>query len=715
MDFTWNIDDLHTRQLLNFVTVAGEFDNKVQRGIHEKTGLNINSDLPHTQNIFLWAKNYPSIESKKAAVENIRKEASSPILIYTDFEWWYVHNFDVITPEEAARFGIPEEILARRAEEAKASGWWLSALPSAEFMWKKYKEIFYSKDHKARLDFIRVMQQYGKSIRNIMEYIGVDVVFGPDVDIVDDFDGTWPKQNIAENDRSFGENFIIAQDIISAFIDGFQSRITNIVLVPKHFAGVGKSENPHIQTDTSDMNRNDGSVAIFKNIINGDNPFLDDEYLNKCIAVSKTNKSKSSAEYKKILIINRNFLDYLHRQKIDLYDGDHVEAVMTSHISGDKRVLWSETPITFSPHILKTLKEKIWQKHPLENGLIFSDDLRMEWASDAIKSLWIENTEANKALLALGSGHDVVIYLENDGYNCIQDIDNVLDEVAKLVDQWVDLNHDGKADLTEEQLRAKAKKMMDLMVKRWKLLSTSDWHYQIKDGTYFDPSVKKVLMDSWLSNQWAVTWSSIEDYQKEWNSISQIIQKKWKNLRECIAHNFPNALYKYLTAHEKYASALESWKKLIIVDKSESTMFIYSLDGKKLLEQHKIWIGKWTDNLDYKHDRKVFGDDKTPVGNYMVVDKTMGEDLYKEFSKDDIDDKWYYGWSKWWMIKLIGPWTPFVAIHGAVEKKIWPSSSACVRVIDKWELSWKTDITEQKLVNHLAETIPVGSYVIITN
>jgi beta-glucosidase-like glycosyl hydrolase len=34
------------------------------------------------------------------------------------------------------------------------------------------------------------MQQYGKSIRNIMEYIGVDVVFGPDVDIVDDFDGT---------------------------------------------------------------------------------------------------------------------------------------------------------------------------------------------------------------------------------------------------------------------------------------------------------------------------------------------------------------------------------------------------------------------------------------------------------------------------------------------------------------------------------------------
>jgi hypothetical protein len=32
------------------------------------------------------------------------------------------------------------------------------------------------------------MEQYGKSIRKIMEYIGVDVVYGPDADIVDDFD-----------------------------------------------------------------------------------------------------------------------------------------------------------------------------------------------------------------------------------------------------------------------------------------------------------------------------------------------------------------------------------------------------------------------------------------------------------------------------------------------------------------------------------------------
>jgi len=32
------------------------------------------------------------------------------------------------------------------------------------------------------------MEQYGKSIRKIMQYIDVDVVYGPNADIVDDFD-----------------------------------------------------------------------------------------------------------------------------------------------------------------------------------------------------------------------------------------------------------------------------------------------------------------------------------------------------------------------------------------------------------------------------------------------------------------------------------------------------------------------------------------------
>jgi len=73
--------------------------------------------LPNTKNIFLWAKNYPSIEAKKGAVEKIRGEADSPILIHTDFELGYVHNFDTLTKEEIQTFGIPEDIINWRHEE----------------------------------------------------------------------------------------------------------------------------------------------------------------------------------------------------------------------------------------------------------------------------------------------------------------------------------------------------------------------------------------------------------------------------------------------------------------------------------------------------------------------------------------------------------------------------------------------------------------------
>ena len=119
--------------------------------------------------------------------------------------------------------------------------------------------------------------------------------------------------------------------------------------------------------------------------------------------------------------------------------------------------------------------------------------------------------------------------------------------------------------------------------------------------------------------------------------------------------------------------------------------------------------------MEYKNDRKVFWDNKTPVWYYMVINKVMWEQLYDHFDKSDIDEKWYYWWEKWWMLTLIWPRTPYIAIHWTIEQKIWPSSSACVRVLDEDELNWKSDISKQKLINHLAETIPIGSFVIITN
>jgi|GEM_PF-2669613 len=88
MDFAWNIDQLHTRDLLNYLVVSGQFDNKYYRKIHEKSGIDVDlfDNLNHTKNIFLHAKNYPSIESKKNAIKKIREQANMPILIHTDFE-----------------------------------------------------------------------------------------------------------------------------------------------------------------------------------------------------------------------------------------------------------------------------------------------------------------------------------------------------------------------------------------------------------------------------------------------------------------------------------------------------------------------------------------------------------------------------------------------------------------------------------------------------
>ena len=59
MDFARKIDDLHTRDLLNYLVVSGEFDNVWFRKTDAYLGINpdIADDLNKTKNIFLWSKN----------------------------------------------------------------------------------------------------------------------------------------------------------------------------------------------------------------------------------------------------------------------------------------------------------------------------------------------------------------------------------------------------------------------------------------------------------------------------------------------------------------------------------------------------------------------------------------------------------------------------------------------------------------------------------
>jgi|GEM_PF-3404062 len=74
--------------------------------------------------------------------------------------------------------------------------------------------------------------------------------------------------------------------------------------------------------------------------------------------------------------------------------------------------------------------------------------------------------------------------------------------------------------------------------------------------------------------------------------MKDFLQKKLKSLYESAAHNAPNALYKYLTMEESYTEALNAGKKIIVVDKSEEQLYIFSIDGKDLIESYPIGLGK---------------------------------------------------------------------------------------------------------------------------
>lgn len=269
-----------------------------------------------------------------------------------------------------------------------------------------------------------------------MDYIGVDVVYGPNADIVDDFKANGEKNYIATDNRSFGKHFMVAQDLVTSFISGFQSSSTHILLVPKHFVGTGKSKDPHQGTDKSAMNKDDGSIAVFKNIINGNNPYLEKAYVKKCLSAADfCADDEDIVVYKAILEKNLAFIRYLERNGVRLVGADHVEGVMTTHLSGQENIVGSNEPITYSKRILDILKTKIGVSHPLSKGYVISDDLGMGGAKQSLEEMGIDGSEANRIITALSAGHDMVLVLETSAWKLGNDVDAVLDEVAEKIEK----------------------------------------------------------------------------------------------------------------------------------------------------------------------------------------------------------------------------------------------------------------------------------------
>lgn len=705
MEFSFDPNDIPTEEALKYLIITPEYSSKIKKFLSRKwidVDWNIDS-----YSIFVNLKDHESIWDKKSAINELRERSSRPILISSDFEGWYIHAIDKLTPEEIEKYWVPQELIDLRNDEDWGKGN-VSFFPSAEYLGKKYENIVFEWTYQERYDFLVMMQKYWECVSRIMEDIWVNIVFWPCVDIVPDFDDE--KYPIAKHDRSFWDNFITSQDLISAFVNWFQSLDNNVLLVPKHYVWLWESTtDPHLELSSADIDRDSWAESIFRNLINWENPQLNwtknETFINCC----KNKKVNKQSKYFKILQKNKWFIEFLEEHWKSLSWWERIRALMTTH-SKWLRGLDDET-ITYSKKIIDKLKKNVWKASETSNNMLFTDDLSMKWAEDWLPE-WFEDSEVNKILLALSSWHDVVMDLWS-GCNWWE----ILEEAARIIDtQWVDVDNDGVIDLDRNIVLQKLEKCLNLLVKNWDLLKTSKWSYRLSNATYFDPSLWKAIRDAIYSNQWPISWSWRDEYNNEWNSTSDMISKKIKSLYEFFVHNWPNAIWKSrnqifdaIMWNDDYKKELEDGKKMVIVDKSECKMLIYTIDGKKLLETHDVWVWKWTDKLDYKHDRRILWDDKTPVWYYVIVDRVMWWDELRENVKN-IDRYW---WENGWMIVLVWPWTPYVAIHGT-NWDIWPSSNACVRVLDESERG-NADKSAQKAINHLSKMLPDWSYVIITN
>ena len=80
----------------------------------------------------------------------------------------------------------------------------------------------------------------------------------------------------------------------------------------------------------------------------------------------------------------------------------------------------------------------------------------------------------------------------------------ILSEVATYIQSGLDMNHDGRPDLTETEVNMLVKKVLDLHV-RVGLLNKQiirGEEYYVMPPTLYNPTTFDVLMNSFFSNQW---------------------------------------------------------------------------------------------------------------------------------------------------------------------------------------------------------------------
>ncbi len=664
--------------------------------------------------IHLYRSELTSLADATENIRKIRLEAKHPVLISADIEGGLINHFK-LTQEDLRKFGIPERMLVERQKEyefyvrrhngdaSKVRAVADHPLPSQEWLGRVYSRLT---TDGARQKFLDEMQGYGKTIAKICEHAGINLVFGPNLDIVENIDGSRPAER---DDRAYGSRPDVVSALAGAYIRGFKDT-TSVVVVPKHFVGTNLAEgDPHREQANVVIRRDSGMLVPYRDVINNDasNDYIERrttelraqierlrakniEYEKQILAVP-TQKGRTqviiAANQRLMATLDAQINTLLARANDPTPIGGIMTAVTGNNLWGDPRV-----PTVYSRRAIHTLTGPKSKTGLGLQGVAVTDDLSMEssraFIAEHARTQPARSFEERALAVhqALASGNHIAFIRGIAGEER-----RIISDVVQYMKEGVDLNKDGVPDLTEADLNRIATKVLDLHVRlgfMTKQVIRGEDYYVMKPEMY-NPTTWDVLKNSLFSNQWPFTTKDRAKSPKlPDQSFPSAVAKATKNFVLSLWRvNVPTVL-------EKYAEAEKGPEKMIVIDKSARHLWIYNRKTGALEQNFDIAIGKGGVN-----ERRYIGDHVTPTGTYQLVGK---RDAQWWLQNKGQPFPMEYGGQVGGMLVLAGQWHPEIAIHGSPDGGMTGEvSNGCVRV-------------ENVKINELMNIVPTGTMVIVT-
>jgi beta-glucosidase-like glycosyl hydrolase len=715
MNHAFTIGQLPLNQKLRYAVGTSLYGSNRTQGIANKMPI-VGPLLRHnaeTGLVHLYASELQSVADAKKNITEIRKSASRPVLISADIEGGLIRHFR-FTEQDLRQFEIPERILVERRNEhrfylekhagdaSKVRSIEEFPLPSQEWLGRVYLKLT---TDSARQQFLQDIQGYGRAVALLCEHVGINVVFGPNLDIVENIDGDRPDE---KNDRSFGTRSGTVSALARAYIRGFKES-ASVVVVPKHFVGSSLADtDPHTTTATAVIDRRSGALIPYRDVINDAiSPELsarqiadleariatiearNAEYTQRLATVSEKDRARlveTIAANERNITLWRARIEQLKRDPESRGSiGGMMTAVTSNGLWGDEAV-----PSAFSRRTLRALTGPKSATALGLKGPAFTDDLSMASAQAHIHAIMQQRAKQEvldpQALAihqALAAGNSVALIRGIAGKEAL-----VLSEVAKYIQSGLDMNNDGRPDLTEAEVDALVKKVLDLQVQVGLLQKQTirGEEYYVLPPTFYNPTTLQVLLNSFFSNQWPFLSNDTPAPNPERKpSVITLAEKAAKNfLLSLLRVNVPHI-------NPTYETGATREQHMIVVDKSAQHMWIYDAKTRTLKQSFDIAIGRGG-----LQERRHVGDHVTPTGTYQVVGKRDAA-WWKADGRGEFPAEYGGG-----MLVLAGQWHPEIAIHGSPPLgDTGQVSNGCVRVPNEH-------------IDTMLHQIPVGTMVIIT-